>query len=65
MHAVIENTLHGCSINVPADFIPLMQIARLSDPYKVQYFDYKFFKNFSSIPNLKSIQLGRETVNYQ
>ena len=62
VHSNIERSLKNTNINLPTDYIQLIQSARKSSPgkYGVKYLDYTFFKNFKDACSIKTIKPSKE-----
>lgn len=58
MHSSIERKIKNRNINVPADYISIIESAR-NNPYYVQYLEHDFFKAFGQLTSYKSIRPGR------
>ncbi|KAK6166780.1 hypothetical protein SNE40_023402 [Patella caerulea] len=58
VHSTIEHALRHRSIYVPADYVNVMKNVRVSKPYKVNYLDNTFFKDFSQLNYYTSIRPG-------
>jgi len=59
MHSTIERRLANCQINVPADYTQIFSSARISPtPYRVNYLDHTFFKDYSRLSYYLSIRPG-------
>lgn len=62
MHSTIERKVRKRNINVPADYVEICRTARQNPfPYKVEYLDHTFFKNFDKVQFVTSIRPGRTT----
>lgn len=46
---------------MPANFVEIIQQARLKNPYKVKYVDHTFFCNYSELKFCKSIRPGNKS----
>nr|CAH7761145.1 unnamed protein product [Callosobruchus chinensis] len=61
MHSAIERRIRNKDINLPADYVTHCEKARTKPfPYKVQYLEHSFFKDFSVIRHYTSIRPGRK-----
>lgn len=58
MHACIERRLKNRHINIPAEYAAHCTKARQSNPYKVQYLNHTFFRNYDKVNYLSSIRPG-------
>ena len=59
-HSLIERALRGITINVPYDYINIFLKARKNPkPFKVNYLDHTFFKDYSKLGPYQSIRPGR------
>ena len=57
MHSNIEKVKKHAKINLPTDYINLIESARKRPArYGVKYLDFTFFKNFKSISDVKSFK---------
>ena len=57
MHSNIEKVKKHAKINLPTDYINLIESARKRlARYGVKYLDLTFFKNFKSISDVKSLK---------
>ena len=62
VHSKIDSQLNDSIINVPSDYVPLIQCARKkTDKYKVKVLDYTFFRNYKAVCLLKSIKPNKAT----
>lgn len=61
VHSQIERQVRNKIINVPADYVPMIEKARTKpNPYLVSYLDHTFFKNYESLKYFKSIRPGKK-----
>lgn len=61
VHSTLERVFNP-PIYSPSDYISRMNQARPSQPYIVNYLDYKFFKNYENVPgNFSSIRPGQKS----
>ena len=58
IHSVIERSMKNKAIYVPQQYIELIERARKDPPYKVNYLDFTFFKDFSKVGRYLSIRPG-------
>ena len=57
VHSKIDSRLKSTDINVPSDYVSLVESARKKrDKYKVKVLDLTFFKNYKDVTTLKSIK---------
>ena len=63
VHSNIEKALKNTKINLPSDYIQVIENARKSKPgkYGVRYLDFTFFRDFKSISDIKSLKPTKET----
>ena len=62
VHSKIDSQLKDSIINVPSDYVPLIQCARKKrDKYKVKVLDYTFFRNYKAVCLLKNIKPNKAT----
>lgn len=66
VHSTLEKKFRP-PIYAPVDYVAKMKDARQSNPYKVHYLDYKFFKDYEKVCSFDSIRPGKRagdpTVN--
>ena len=57
-HSAVETALKHTKVNLPSDYINIIESARKSKPgkYGVKYLNYSFFKDYKSISDIKSIK---------
>lgn len=61
IHSCIERQLKNKVINVPADYVDIVKKSRKRpEPYRVEYLEHDFFRNFSSIQYVPSIRSGKK-----
>lgn len=60
VHSTIEKQKKNRELYVPANFVQIIQEARLKKPYKVKYVDHTFFYNYSEVKICKSIRPGNK-----
>ena len=58
VHGTIERGLRNKPIYVPANYVDVMQNARLTNPYTVKHVDHTFFTDFSNVKMYSSIRPG-------
>ena len=57
VHSNIEKPKKRSKINLPTDYINIIQSSRkVPSPYGVRYLDYTFFKNYESISDIKTVK---------
>ena len=57
VHSNIEKAKKRSKINIPTDYINIIQSSRkVPSPYGVRYLDYTFFKNYESISDIKTVK---------
>lgn len=60
-HSLIERALAGRTINVPYDYVNVMEQARnRPSPFNVRYLSFDFFRNFTGIGPYESIRPGKK-----
>ncbi|CAG4986049.1 unnamed protein product [Parnassius apollo] len=59
-HSLIERRMRNRIINVPADYVQIIESAR-NNPFDVKYLEHTFFKDFRNISSYKSIRPGRSS----
>ena len=55
MHSVIDRKKKNPDIFTPAQFVQIIEEARVKQPYKVHYLSHDFFKDYSSLQLYRSI----------
>lgn len=58
VHSVIERKVKGRNIHIPQNYVECISDARPSQPYKVNYVDHSFFKDYSALNYYKSVRPG-------
>ena len=58
VHSVIERKKKNRDIFTPAQFVQIIEEARVKQPYKVHYLSHDFFKDYSSLQLYRSIRPG-------
>ena len=56
VHSNIEKALKNKKVNLPMDYIQIIESARKPNKYGVKYIDYTFFKNYKMVCDIKSIK---------
>lgn len=57
VHSTIEQNVKNRKINLPADYVALIEGAKVRKPlYQVRYLNFDFFKNFQAISTMNSIR---------
>ena len=61
VHSTIETKLKQVIVNLPSDYINIIQGARKKgEKYRVKYIDYTFFKDFKAVCDIKSVKSSKE-----
>ncbi|CAG5055761.1 unnamed protein product [Parnassius apollo] len=60
MHSLIERRMRNRIINVPADYVQIIESTR-NNPFDVTYLEHTFFKDFRNISSYKSIRPERSS----
>jgi hypothetical protein len=60
VHATIERHKKRRNINTPAQFVEVIEHARIGHPYRVKYLSHEFFKDYNKLHMYSSIRPGRK-----
>ncbi|CAG5041208.1 unnamed protein product [Parnassius apollo] len=60
MHSLIERRMRNRIINVPADYVQIIESVR-NNPFDVKYLEHTFFKDIRNISSYKNICSGRSS----
>ena len=61
VHSTVERATKMSKINLPTDYINVIQLARKKGtPYGVKYLNYSFFKDFKSVADIKTVKPSKQ-----
>ena len=65
IHRGIERNIKNRNINHPQNYVETIRKCRIDTPFKVEYSNFEFFKDFTSIRYLDSIRPGKKKNDSQ